>query len=76
MRGLRARGAFEVDLEWQAGRLSRAVVRSLRGNAVKVRVEGQVRVRRDGRAVEFREPERGVVSFPTEPGGIYELRPA
>ena len=37
VRGLRARGGFEVDIAWSSGSLSRAVVRSRAGNIARVR---------------------------------------
>ncbi|MCB1127918.1 MAG: glycoside hydrolase family 95 protein, partial [Verrucomicrobiae bacterium] len=37
IRGLRARGGFEVDLRWRAGRLADVTVRSLVGNPCRLR---------------------------------------
>jgi alpha-L-fucosidase 2 len=38
--GLRARGGFEVDLVWQAGRLEAATVRNVSGTGARLRCGG------------------------------------
>lgn len=42
--GLRARGGLEVDMQWEGGCLSRAVVKNTRGKEVRVRYPDNVRV--------------------------------
>ena len=41
VRGLKARGGFEVDIAWQAGKLSQATIRSTFGTVTRVRAGNQ-----------------------------------
>jgi alpha-L-fucosidase 2 len=43
LRGVRARGGFELDLAWRDGTLERAVVRSARGGVAQLRYRESVR---------------------------------
>ncbi len=72
VRGLRARGGYEVDIVWRGGRLSEAMLRSTRGGSCRVRCAGGVSV---GRA-SVERPEPGVVAWDAAPGGVYRLLPA
>ena len=75
MRGLRARGAFELDMRWRGGRLESAVLRSLKGNPVRLRAAQRLSVVSSGSPVKVEQPEPAVAAFPTRAGEVYELKP-
>ncbi len=71
--GLRARGAFEIDMRWQGGRLLTATLRSARGNAARLRAAGEIQVTEGGKPVRIERVSPAVIAFPTRPGGVYRL---
>jgi alpha-L-fucosidase 2 len=73
VRGLRARGGFEVGLAWKGGALATATVRSALGGTCRVRAPAAVTVTRGGAAVPVRRPEENVVEFDTAKGATYSL---
>ena len=53
VKGLRARGGFEVDIEWKEGRLTSSTLRSLLGNLAVVRYGSEIRKINVKRGAEF-----------------------
>jgi len=75
VRGLRARGGFEVAVAWEEGRLTRAGIRSDLGGTCRVRLKALATVLSEGRAVEAKALPDGSLEFSTRRGGSYEILP-
>lgn len=73
VRGLCARGGFEVGMHWKDGKLEEAVVLSRFGNTCRVRCRVALRVMSQGRVVPISRPDKDVVEFRTIPGAAYVL---
>jgi alpha-L-fucosidase 2 len=77
IKGLRARGGFEVDLRWAGGRLAEARIVSLRGLPCRIKAGGaagnRMVVTRQGQPVPMTAQD-GTVSFTTTTDGEYVLR--
>lgn len=76
VRGLRARGGFEVDLDWDRGRLKHAQILSILGQPCTLHIGVPVYVMSDGRSIEAVAESSGALSFHTIAGKTYEIRPA
>ena len=75
VKGLRARGGYEVDLTWSAGRLRTATIKPQFAGVTRVRVPNasDIRIESAGKPVPSTHPEPGVIAFDAKPGETYEL---
>ena len=71
VKGLRARGGFEVDIAWEDGRLTEASIRAMSGNKCRVHGDVPIRVTSGGRQVKTVVVERNVVEFATKAGRTF-----
>ncbi|MBR2955478.1 MAG: glycoside hydrolase family 95 protein [Ruminococcus sp.] len=72
IRGLRAKGGFEVEMSWRGGRLEKAAIISHCGGVCRLRVNGTASVICDGTTVNSRI-EDGAIVFDTTEGETYTI---
>ncbi|NQT52413.1 glycoside hydrolase family 95 protein, partial [bacterium] len=73
IKGIRARGGFELDVQWQDGKLSECAMRSSKGSACTIRTSVAVTVTNRGKNVKVKEVGPNVITFPTDQGEEYVI---
>lgn len=72
VKGLKARGAFEVAIKWRNHELTSATIKSLQGGRCKVRTKGPVKVA-GVKAVSQLSGSNYTTSFQTKKGKVYKI---
>ena len=67
VKGLVARGGFEIDIDWEKGQLTKAVIRSRNGGTCKLRSNTPLK----GKGM--KTDKTGLYTLKSKAGGVYEL---
>jgi len=73
IKGLRARGGFEVEIVWKNSKLDKARIFSKLGNKCRIRAHGPAEVTFNGKPIRSARPEENVVEFETKANGTYDI---
>ncbi|MFO1055090.1 MAG: glycoside hydrolase family 95 protein [Planctomycetota bacterium] len=73
--GLRARGGWEVDLDWRESAITHAVLKATLNGTCRVRCATPLQVRVAGTAIDVARPEPDLLEFTSIAGTTYALRP-
>jgi alpha-L-fucosidase 2 len=74
VKGLRAKGGFEIDIAWQDGTLTNTVIKAKYTQPCKLRTKQPVKVLCNGKEVETSPLGENLIEFETEAGNVYELK--
>jgi alpha-L-fucosidase 2 len=72
-RGVCARGAFELDMQWSKAKPTRVEVLSKEGQPCRIKAATNLTIRSAGEVITPRQLPDGSIEFPTMKGASYQL---
>ncbi len=72
-KGIKARGGFELDMEWKDNLIKRVILKSTKGELCKIKAMGKFKIINNDKPVLFTIAENGVIEFETKENEIYFL---
>ncbi|BCZ44164.1 alpha/beta hydrolase [Clostridium gelidum] len=73
IKGLKARGGFEVDMKWEKGRLTEAKIKSNIDNVCRIKFSRKVKVKSGELQVEAKDITENILEFTTISGREYKV---
>ena len=73
VKGLIARGAFEIGMEWGNGKWTTITALSKKGNPCRIKESGSLKVTCDGKPVKTSREGKEFITFKTEQGKSYQI---
>ena len=73
IKGLKARGGFEVDMEWNRGYLTKVKIKSVTGNVCSIKTNVRIKVQSDSKQVDIKNFTGNIAEFKTVVGCEYKI---
>ncbi|MEO6288200.1 MAG: glycoside hydrolase family 95 protein [Dyadobacter sp.] len=71
--GLRARGGFEVDIQWKDGKLITGSITSINGGLCRLMSKDAISILREGKPVKTKRSNSNELVFTTQKGAVYSV---